>query len=53
MEEEKKYKKVSYWSVVWSQFKKNKIALWGLGAIVLLLLQAIYSPFLSLDVPIL
>ncbi len=52
MEEEKKYKKVSYWSVVWSQFKKNKIALWGLGAIVLLLLQAIYSPFLSLDVPI-
>ena len=52
MEEEKKYKKVSYWSVVWSQFKKNKIALWGLGAIVLLLLQAIYSPFLSLDVPL-
>ena len=51
MEEEKKYKKISYWSVVWSQFKKNKIELWGLGAIVLLLLQAIYSPFLSLDVP--
>ena len=51
MEEEKKYKKISYWSVVWSQFKKNKIAVWGLGAIVLLLLQAIYSPFLSLDVP--
>ncbi len=52
MEEEKKYKKVSYWSVVWSQFKKNKVALWGLGAIILLLLQAIYSPFLSLDVPL-
>ncbi len=51
MEEKKEYKKISYWTVVWSQFSKNTIALWGLGAIILLLLQAIYVPLIALDVP--
>lgn len=49
--EEAKYKKISYWTVVWGQFKKNRIALWGLGAIVLLFLQAVYCPLISFDVP--
>lgn len=44
-------KKISYWSVVWSQLKKNKMALYGLGAIVFLFLLAIYSPLIAFDVP--
>lgn len=51
MEDIKEYKKVSYWSVVWGQFKKNRMALWGLGAIGALFLLAVYSPIISLDVP--
>lgn len=48
---EVKYKKVSYWTVVWSQFRKNKLALIGLGCIVFLFLLAIFAPLISSDAP--
>ncbi len=44
-------KKVSYWSVVWSQLRKNKMALWGLGAIAFLFMIAVYAPLIAFDVP--
>lgn len=47
----RKYQKVSYWSVVWSQFKKNKTAIWGLWAIGIMFVLAVYSPLIAFDVP--
>lgn len=43
--------KISFWSIVWQQFKKNKLAMAGLGAIFLLIAIAVYAPVLSLDKP--
>ena len=45
------YQKVSYWSVVWSQFQKNKMAIWGLWAIMVMFVIAVYSPLIAFDVP--
>jgi len=42
---------ISYWSIVWGQFKKNKVAYWGMWAIVGIVLLAIYAPVLALDYP--
>ncbi len=45
------YEKVSYWSVVWSQFKKNKMAIWGLWAIAVMFFLAVYAPLIAFDAP--
>jgi peptide/nickel transport system permease protein len=44
-------KKISYWQVVWGQFRKNKVALAGLWCIFFLLLISVYSPLISMNVP--
>lgn len=41
--------KIGFWSIVWTQFKKNKVAMFGLYCIVLLVSIAIFAPILSLD----
>lgn len=45
-------KKQNYWRLVWRQFRKNPLALCGLGLIVLMGLVALAAPFLAGDVPI-
>ena len=42
---------VTYWSIVGGQFKKNKVAYFGLWGIVAIILLAIYAPLISLDYP--
>lgn len=49
---EAKVEKINYWQVAWRQFSKNKVALAGLWCILFLLLIAIYSPFIALNMPI-
>lgn len=44
--------KIDYWTIVWSQFRKNRLAMIGLSSIVLLVLLAIYAPLISLDKPL-
>ncbi|MCO4784262.1 MAG: ABC transporter permease [Candidatus Cloacimonetes bacterium] len=44
--------KVEYWDIVWAQFKKNKLAMFGLYSILAIVLIAIYAPFISLNKPI-
>lgn len=46
-----KIQKVSYWDIVWVQFKKNKPAYFSLLALILLYLLAIYAPIISLNKP--
>ncbi len=38
---------INYWSDVWRRFKKNKLAMIGLGIIILLILLAIFGPYLN------
>ncbi len=42
----------SYWSLVWSQLRKNRIAVLGLWCIAALFLLAVYAPLISLNQPI-
>lgn len=44
--------KVEYWDIVWAQFKKNKLAMFGLYSILAIVFIAIYAPFISLNKPI-
>jgi len=44
-------KKIGYWQVVWGQFRKNRIALFGLWCIIFLLLLAIFCPLIASNVP--
>lgn len=46
-----RYEKISYWEVAWGQIKKNKVAVFGLWCIILFILVAIYSPFVSMSKP--
>ena len=50
--EARDYELISYWSIVWGQLKKNRIAVAGLWCILGLLVLAVYAPFLTLDQPI-
>lgn len=43
--------KIQYWTLVWQQFRKNRLAVFGLTCIFGLLLTAIYAPFLALGKP--
>jgi peptide/nickel transport system permease protein len=42
---------VTYWSIVWEQFQKNRLAYWGMWALLGMLLLAIYAPLLCLEQP--
>jgi peptide/nickel transport system permease protein len=42
---------VTYWSIVWGQFKKNKIAYGGFWSTIGLVALAIYAPLLVLERP--
>jgi hypothetical protein len=44
--------RISYWSIVWEQLRKNRIAVFGLWCIGVLVLLAVYAPLLSLDQPL-
>ncbi len=44
--------RISYWSIVWDQLRKNRIAVFGLWCIGGLVLVAIYAPLLSLNQPL-
>lgn len=45
----KKKKKIneSYWSVSWNLFKKNKVAVFSLGVVIILVFIAIFAPILA------
>jgi peptide/nickel transport system permease protein len=43
--------KMSFWSIVWAQLKKNKQAMFGLYCIFGLIFLATFAPVLSLDKP--
>jgi len=43
--------KQSYWRLVWRQFRRNRLALAGLGIVIVLALIALAAPFLANDVP--
>ena len=45
----KKKKKIneSYWSVSWTLFKKNKVAVFSLGVVIILVFIAIFAPILA------
>ena len=43
--------KIGFWSIVWAQFKKNKVAVFGLFCVVFLVLLAIFAPVITLDKP--
>ena len=49
---EEESEKVEYWDIVWAQFKKNGLAMFGLYSILAIILIAIYAPFISLNKPI-
>lgn len=44
--------RVSYWSLVWIQLRKNRLAVFGLWCIAVLFLLAVYAPLVSLDQPL-
>ncbi len=41
----------SYWQIVASQFRKNRLAVWSMRVLILLFLLAIYAPVISHNVP--
>ncbi|MCX7013346.1 MAG: ABC transporter permease [Candidatus Sumerlaeota bacterium] len=43
---------ISYWSLVWTQLRKDRIAVFGLWCILGLALLAIFAPLLSFNVPL-
>jgi peptide/nickel transport system permease protein len=49
---EKDQGQVNYWTIVWGQFLKNNLAMFGLLSIFCMVLIAVYAPFLSLDKPL-
>lgn len=44
--------KSSYWSIVWGQFKKNRLAMAGLLLVLALFIVAIFAPFIAGNYPI-
>ena len=40
-------KSMTFWADVWRRFKQNKLALFGVGVIVILILLAVFGPMLS------
>lgn len=43
--------RISYWTLVWQQFRKNRLAVFGMICILVLVLVATYAPFLAHDKP--
>jgi len=50
--EASKAARVSYWSLVWHQLRKNRVAVLGMWCILVLFLLAVYAPLLSSSQPI-
>lgn len=46
------WQRLSYLTLVWGQFKKNRLALFGLYAVLFLIVLAVYAPFLSCNQPL-
>jgi peptide/nickel transport system permease protein len=46
------HKKQRYWRIVWHQYRRNPLALIGLGFVVIIAFIALAAPFLAGDVPI-
>lgn len=42
---------VTYWSIVWQQFKQNRVAYTGMWLIIALVAMAVYAPVLCLEQP--
>ncbi len=42
---------VTFWSIVWDQFKKNGMAYFGLWAIIAIVAIAVFAPVISLEYP--
>lgn len=43
--------RIGFWSIVWQQFKKNRLAMIGLYCLAMLVAIAVYAPVLSLNAP--
>ncbi len=43
--------KTSYWSIVWSQLKRNRLAMFGLWCIIFIAALAVFAPLVSLNRP--
>jgi len=46
------FKTSSYWSIVWKQFKKNRLAMFGLLLVFIMFFVAIFAPIIAGDKPI-
>ncbi len=42
----------SYWDIVLGQFRKNRLAVWSLGVIVLIYVTSVFTPWLANDRPL-
>lgn len=49
---EQQVEKIGYWTIVWEQFRKNKLSMFGLYMVLAMVILAIYAPFISLNKPI-
>lgn len=47
-----KPRKQGYWRIVWRQFKRNRLAMFGLGLVLFLGVVALVAPYLANDVPL-
>ena len=50
---ERDSQRVSYWSIVWAELSRNRVAMAGLVAVLGFFLLAIYAPIISFDQPLL
>ncbi len=41
----------SYWSIVTTQFRRNRLAVWSMRVLILMFLLAVYAPLISHNVP--
>jgi peptide/nickel transport system permease protein len=41
-----------YWQLVWQRFRRNKMALWAYRGLLLLIVLAVFSPFLANEKPL-
>lgn len=46
-----RYERVAYWEIVWQQFRKNRLAIFGMACIFMLILLAIFAPLIALNKP--
>jgi peptide/nickel transport system permease protein len=49
---EEGFQRISYGSIVWGQLQRNRLAVFGMRCVGVLVALAVYAPLLSLDVPL-